>query len=522
MKKILLITGIIFSLAACNSMLEEEVFDQVTTNNFFHKERDVKTAVNGVYDGIQDLGLWQHMSILGDGLPGALGHYWNRPFVTLTFEDNNNYVWNPWMLFYNTIGRANIVLEALGESSLDEALKNRYEGEVRFVRAYSYFNLVRMYGHIPLVTKAPESLDDVVLPDTTQANETLNSEFFVQRDRNDVYDFIIEDLKAAEEFLPESYNESQVGRATKGAAAGLLAKVYLTLARKYYDYSNGTLAEGDAAYYAKALEQCEKVKAMGYSLEENFADVFSPENEIENSEMIFAIKYIESAVAGVEGEGNQMNARFGVRNGSITPYAWKQRFANDMFYDDFVAANGADDPRVETTFLTRFIDGEGDTVKVGDMSTFVHPHVKKFLSDLVEGPNDQPTAQSATDYGTDYPILRYADVLLMHSEILNEMGSDPNNETIFGINQVRERVGKAPVELPVSKEELRDIIFDERKWELAYEGQYYFDCKRYGNLLEEIAKSPERKVEPNVRHYILPIPYNAMQANPTLVQNAGW
>jgi hypothetical protein len=110
----------------------------------------------------------------------------------------------------------------------------------------------------------------------------------------------------------------------------------------------------------------------------------------------------------------------------------------------------------------------------------------------------------------------------MHSEILNEMGSTPNDETIAGINEVRARVGKELVELPVSKEELRTLIFDERKWELAYEAHYYFDCKRSGVLLEEIAKSPKRKVAPNIRHYILPIPYNAMQANPSLVQNAGW
>ncbi|MEM9896334.1 MAG: RagB/SusD family nutrient uptake outer membrane protein, partial [Bacteroidota bacterium] len=132
------------------------------------------------------------------------------------------------------------------------------------------------------------------------------------------------------------------------------------------------------------------------------------------------------------------------------------------------------------------------------------------------------SATGQFDYGNDWISLRYADVLLMHSEALNESLGTPTAATIEGINAVRARANRDLITLPITQADLRDAIFLERKLELAYEGQYFYDCQRFGNLVEEINSSYERRGTPSNRHYLLPIPFRAREANPSLVQNFGW
>jgi hypothetical protein len=127
--------------------------------------------------------------------------------------------------------------------------------------------------------------------------------------------------------------------------------------------------------------------------------------------------------------------------------------------------------------------------------------------------------------------MRYADVLLMHSEAVNERDATPTANTIFGINKIRERAGHSLITLPISKEDLREAIWNERKWELCYEGHYYYDTQRTGRLIEEIALNWDEEGG-NVRSitldavtdkfYILPINVNATSSNASMKQNAGW
>ena len=522
MKKICLFL-LVFSgvISSCDSLLEEEVFDLVTPNNFFQREEDVAVAVNGVYDAIQNNSLWRNLSFT-TLLVGSGGHAFNNPFKNLTYENDNGQVWNIWRQLYVAIGRANSTLDVLSNSSLDENVKARFEGELRFIRGYSYFYLVRLFANVPLVTQSPKGLEEVIIADSATIANGIDSEFYIQRDRRDIYDFIIEDLTFAEENLPASYNANESGRATAGAAAGLLARVYLQRAGMQYNTVSGTLEEGEASFYNLAAQQCEKVMGMGYALEPVFADIFSVENEVDNSEVLFAIKYINSATAGLPGEGNRIVADNGIVRSGPTPFSFNQTHVNETFYNDWLLNNAADDPRAAATFMTFYIDNNGDTVRFGSSAAFRFIKVRKLLSDLREGVGGSTTATSAFDYGNDWVVLRYADILLMHSEALNEANPTPTTETISGINEVRARSGKALISLPISKEELRDVIFEERKWELAFEGHYYYDSQRAGRLLEEIAKSPERRGTPSLRHYVYPIPFDATEANPSLVQNAGW
>lgn len=527
MKKIIFLFALITALGACESLVEEEVFSTVTPSNFFQSERDVTTALVGVYDGIQNMEIWWRLFYTTEMPGGLMRHKWTPWVETMVYENDQADIWNLWYRFYTAISRANAVLKALEESTLDENIKNRYEGEVRFIRAYCYFNLVRLFGQIPLVTKPPESLIDALVPDSAEV-EAIESEFLKQRDRADIYQFIIEDLQYAESNLPPSVTADQAGRVTSGAASGMLARVYLAMAGKQYDYNTGQLVDGNSSLYSLAAQQCELViNAENFELQPNYGSVFEVAN---NKEIMFAIQYVESAASGVYYitvggvkyfEGNQIVARTGINKASITPYSWNQCSVNEPFFNDFVDHNTINDKRFSRTFLEYYVQANGDTVWNGPSNgNFSRPHINKYLFDT--GLNSK--AQGVYDYGADYIILRYADVLLMHSEALNEAGSTPDVNTIKSINEVRARAGQPAIELPVSKEELRDLIWDERKWELCFEGVHYFDCMRTGRLLEEFDRYPisTRLASATLRHYIYPIPFNAREANPSLKQNEGW
>lgn len=505
-------------LGACDSMIEEEVYSSITPNNFFQSEKDVATALVGVYDGIQNVDTWARLFNTTEITGGLMRHNWNPGQQSLVYENDFGDAWQIWRSYYKAVSRVNAVLSELEAAELEDEVKTRYEAEVRFIRGYIYLNLVRLYGQVPIVTKSPESLNDVLVPDPANV-AAFESEFLKQRNRADVFNFIIEDLEFAELNLLEVVPDSESGRATKGAASGLLARVYLTMAGKHYDSASGELIEGDESLYQKVVEQCQKVIDLGiYELLDDYPRIYEEGN---NEEILFAIQYLESAVAGVEGEGNQIVARTGIRGSTdFTPYAWLQTSVNEPFWQDFISHNGKEDKRYWRTFLEYYINSDGDTIWHGSSSTFKRPHIRKFLTDV--GP--ETSAKDALDYGADWIVLRYADVLLMHSESLNEVNGTPDSNTLMGINLVRKRAGQAEIEVGISKDELRELIWEERKWELCFEGVHYFDCQRRGRLLDEFAMypNPQRKAAASQRHYIYPIPFKALEANPSLTQNAGW
>ncbi|WP_162845366.1 RagB/SusD family nutrient uptake outer membrane protein [Labilibaculum antarcticum] len=529
MKHIFILLATVLLLFSCEDVLEEEVYDAVTPENFFQTENDAIVGVIGVYDGLQNNNYWYQQFMLSEALPGSLGHFWDQNFNTLTYTDNTGGLWALWTQGYKIIGTANSMISVLENSSLEDDLKNQLLGEVKYIRAMVYFNTVRMFGHIPLVTVVPSSIQDAVTPLEGADESVFESQFLKQVDRSEVYDFIVEDLQFAEANLPEASfaNGVENGRAKKGAATALLAKVYLTQAGLQYNYTSGTLDPGDDSKWALAAEKCAELITNGpYALEPNFADIFKNENE-NNEEIIFSIQYLESSIAGVTGEGTQAAARLGIRGADITPYAWKQAFSNKSFFDQWVDTNGESDNRFSTTYLTSYVDNSGDTINYGS-GNFLRPQVWKFASDY---DNPSISALGSGDYGDNTVYMRYADVLLMHSEALNEANGAPDNNTIFGINEVKQRAGQPLIELPISKEELREAIWKERKWELVYEGHYFYDCQRTGRLKDEIELNWDvsggtvRKITLDAitdKFYILPIHFNALSSNTSLIQNYGW
>jgi hypothetical protein len=488
----LIITFIVVAtaIAGCSkSFLEKAPLDSVNTSNFYRTADDAVAAINAAYQPLQrpklyNLRMWTTDIMAGNSEVGAGGGTDGietkdeANFVTTT---DNAGVLDLYRGPAPGILACNIVLEKVPAIQMDENLKKRILGEAHFLRGLYYFILVRFFGDVPLITK-PQNVGDELNPARTP--------------KADVYQQIISDLTTAMDSLPprESYSGSDVGRASKGAATGLLAKVYLTL--------------GD---YQKTVDLCKQVTALGYKLNPNYADNFSATNK-NTVESLFEVQYSGATTYGFFDDFNQaswVSTFTGPRNSDFVggAYGW------DQPTQEFVDSYEAGDKRKDATILYEGGPAfDGKEYKASYSGTGYN--LRKFLVPKSISP----------DYNTspaDFIVLRYADVLLMEAEALNELGQ--MDAAIVPLNEVRERAGLNDKEANISKDSMRAVILHERRMELAFEGQRWFDLIRVQNgqygldFLHSIGK-----VNATQKFLLLPIPQVERDANPNLTQNPGY
>jgi starch-binding outer membrane protein, SusD/RagB family len=244
---------------SCEDFLEKYPLDTVNTENFYKTAEDAVAAINAAYQPLQrpklhNMRMWTTDIIAGNSEVGANPVEANDGIETkdqanfITTTDNRG-VLDLYQGPAPGILYANLVLQKVPDITMDEALKNRILGEAKFLRAYYYFVLVRFFGDVPLIL-TPQTPGDDLRPARTPKAE--------------VYAQIIADLEEAMEQLPqrEEYAAADIGRASKGSAAGMLAKVHLTLGN-----------------WEKTVELCNQVASLGYALNENYANNFNPETE---------------------------------------------------------------------------------------------------------------------------------------------------------------------------------------------------------------------------------------------------
>lgn len=476
-------------LPACQDMLEEEVFDFLAPQNFYKTQGDAIAAVNAAYQAYSNGSFHRgnHREIVdqpGEMTnidPGSHGAYFDRfdltPGMTQTLF--------LWQNSYTALHVANVAIGRIPEIEMDNGLKSRLIAECRFIRAMIHFNLVRIFGHIPLVTN--ETLD---LNDTDRTNVGTGPE---------VWQLILEDLIFAENNLPPSYDANNAGRATQGAAKGMLAKVYLQrsgLSQFNEDPSQWGLDEGINEWQL-AANKAEEVMEMGlYDLFDDYSHVFHIDHE-NGIEHLFSIQY-DGTIPGQS--TGWLDLEFGGTPGAgVEP----------EFYEMWDPA----DLRLGTTFIVEFTNAAGVTKKYPDNpDLFPLPLIGKFQGGTDEIPHRN---------GVDHPVLRYADVLLMHSEAVNEI-SGPSNEAVFGINKVRARAGLTLLDpLLLTQESLREAILRERSFELCFEVNALYDYQRHGILEEKITFwGWGENYEPYKN--IMPIPQRDIDVNPNLEQNPGY
>jgi hypothetical protein len=454
------------------------------TDNVYKTASDFNTAVVGTYSTFKHPGLYSNCSassallnmeeITSDncdyGFPRGTSVVNIFELEDFNFSLSNINFSNAWIGHYAGIARANTILNRLGDASFDAASKTKYEAEAKFLRAYFYFNLVRMFGDIPLVTT-----------EFTNPNEGYN---IGRTAASKVYDLIISDLSFAETNLPATIASSDAGRASKWVAKGLLGKVYLTMKN-----------------YAAASSKLAEVIASGqFSVAANsYAAVFSPTTSFAaNKDVMLAVQY----KSGNIGQGSSIwnssipwgvgltTAQWGVASGTGDGYL---RPTLDM-----EAAYEPGDLRKAASLATSYMNGS---------TTVNERYVVKYRQNgILFG-----------DADVDFPILRYADVLLMYAEALNEGGQTATG--IPFVNQVRTRAGLAGLPTTLSQADARLAIEKERRVELAFEGQRWFDLVRTDRYLP-VMTSKGYATKPF--HKLFPIPQRETDLNPSLGQNPGY
>lgn len=456
-----------------------------STDQFYKSANDMINAINAVYAVLQSNGIANSYYDFGD-LPTDDAYASSNACVGGHCDFDNlavlpsgsvaaGILTSRWTDAYRGITRANLVLNRINSVQMDEALKKRIIGETKFLRAFYYFILVETFGEVPLVTSELASPSEA----TAFGREPV-AKVFAQ---------IQQDLTEAVSALPVTYAAADAGRATAGAANGLLGRVLLF---------QGKFAE--ALPVLKAI-----IDSKAYQLLPAYADVFSPTNG-NNAEILFAIQYVRGGV----GEGNLLTYQFAPENsGNAVQVGGGNGSSRPT--PDIEAAFEAGDLRKAVTVSPGYTTAQG--VKVDA------PWIRKFYdAGLV----------ARGEGSVDYPILRYSDVLLMYAECLNETGNTRDGLTY--INIVRQRAG-LPAKAGLSQAELRLAIEQERRVELAFEGLRFFDLVRTNRVIPVLNayftkyKIQYQGVTLQFQEYqkLFPIPQDQIDANPAnMTQNKGY
>ena len=495
-------------LSGCgDKFLEEAPADQITDANFYKTETDAIQAVTASYseltkEGQYNLALWG-MDIMADvSTTGGGGGSDGIEYTQLddyNIPTTNTVANRLWGGCFIGIQRANLVLQKVPAiTAIDPAIKKRCLGEAQFLRAKYYFDLVRAYGDVPLFTTPPGSPEAVNIPRTAAA---------------EVYKQIEQDLADAFTNLPATYGGGDVGRATKWAAAGLLAKVYIT---------DPAGKKPDAAKWA-----LEVIKNSGKSLWANYGDNFKIENE-NGKESLFEVQYV-SGRNGYERNnvGFSGNEFFAPRGSGTTPAGGGYGF--NIPEPDFVSGYEAGDTRKAATIWV-----PGDVYPAGSAVPAQLPQApgspfgfncKKWFIGKVN--------TNIWDSGLNIPVLRLADVYLILAEAVGPTGGADGG--LEAINIVRRRAfglplnSPSPRDLTVNTSNFTDAVLRERLYELAFEFDRWFDLKRTGKLVPRMAEQSAflntlgiKRGVPTAKNLVLPIPQSELDANPALKQNAGY
>lgn len=490
MKRYFIILSIILGLSSCSEdFLTKAPLDSINTENFFETEEDAINAINGAYQPLQwpklyNMRMWTTDIMAGNSIVGAGGGDDGREtqdlanFVTTT---DNPGVLDLYRGPSPGILRSNSIIKNVPGMEIDEELKNRIVGEARFLRAHYYFLMVRFFGDVPLILE-PQDSDDNLRPERT--------------DKSIVYEQIISDLTDAKEVLPtkDEYSEDDKGRATRGAAAGLLAKVYLTLGE-----------------WQKVVDLCDEVESLGYELNDDYADNFRVATE-NSKESLFEVQYASGAGEDFWSNENQaswLSTFTGPRNSGMVAGGWGWNQPTQ----EFIEAYEDGDLRKDATVLYEGCP-EFDGMEYDPEYSVTGYNLRKFLV-------PKSIADAYDNSPLNFPVLRYADVLLMKAEALNELGRTSEAET--PLNLVRNRAGLPDVESGLSENEFKQKVLHERRMELAFEGQRWFDIIRVDDgqwgldFLHSIGR-----VNASEKHLLLPIPQKERDANPNLEQNTGY
>lgn len=460
-KSIIILLSAAAAAVSCG-FLDEPLKGDYSSETFYTNQQNAIFAVNAVYNSLYNNTEWIFGDVASDDSVkgGNAGDAADINAVnSLSALSDNGPLGTYWQHRYETISRANNVIANVPNVEMDQTLKARIVGEAKFLRAYAYFCLVNVFGEIPVKVK-PQITPEAVHVGLSSVDN--------------VYAQIEEDLKAAAEVL--EVEPLEAGRATKGAALGLYAKALLFQGK-----------------YSAAQKAIEDLDALGvYDLEANYADLFKQGGE-DSVESIFAIRYGNTAVASL---GNNLNQWFAPsKDGGYYFNAPTQ---------SIVDCYGTGDLRLDVNIGRDgqpWFDGATFSSSWSEATGYL---VKKYNEDKIE---DQARNQCTLPQH----ILRYADVLLMKAEVLNEQNHPA--DAVVELNKVRARASLAAT-TAASQADVREAIRQERRKELAFEFHRFGDIMRYGKQYAQQCLGEDIKWEGE--RYYFPLPQAELDANAAL------
>ena len=465
---------VFFQLLSCEGILDKEPIAILDAGSFFQTENDAVQSINAAYNPLlfnnaNNNFLWAFAEVTGDAaIPGGDG---SRPGIvemeTFSYTPRTEELNSYWKLQFKGITQCNLVLDNIVKVNIPELTKNQIIGEALFLRSYYYFLLTQVFGDVPLYLK-------VTPPDQLKIKKSS---------KEDIYKQILSDCDKAANLLPPTRNLSNMGRATKGAALAVAAKVSL--------YTKD---------YTKVLEYTSKIKALNtYKLVKDYRENFMKLTQ-NNTESVWEIQHTNLEL----GVGNFINQWWasikflGYGFAEVTPL--------------YVSVFEPNDPRLKFTVAMNNDPYFGLIYKNSFSSTTYSP--RKFLQSNAE------LTQKA-DGDINYPAIRYAEVLLWEAEALIELGR--MQEALAPIETVRARAraqtavpGTLPVITSTNQATLRQAVRRERQTELGFELHRFFDLIRWGIAAESLPGFQKGK------HEVFPIPQTEIDLNPSLIQNPNY
>lgn len=470
-------------LASCKKQLEEKPYSILTNTNFYTNATDAQAAINGVLSQLQPQAYYQRTiyimtELSGDCLVPLLTQNQERiDMYKLTYGPTNIEITNWWQNSYKLISRANDVIANVPGINMDVTARNNIVGNAMFLRGMAYFDLVRSFGDVPLITAPITSTSD---PNLLPARAASSA----------VYAQVISDLKFAEAncLSEDKITSANKGMVSSGAASAMLAKVYLQRASTKF---------ADANDNQNALAECNKVINAGtYKLMPDYTDVFNWDKKYypTQTENIFSVQFGNNSTSTTQNITIRMFSPAGLGgSGSFTANPWL--FNNAYFGPDKRKAWNVSN-------------------KVG--TTTVTPYIYKY--------RDPQWVSGSNNSRMNWIVLRYADVLMMQSEAMNNI--NPGDPTKFdGLNAVRDRAGLNAYHLSLANTPTASAFIDtlvkDRARELCVEGHRRWDLIRLGKF-KDVIKAVNGFTAQDYQ-LLLPLPQTEMDANPNLKpQNLGY